>query len=377
MAAIQMLAPQMMNMMKAPAAPTDMQTVSRPSGRSFVAEMRQAMRQAYHQETAKAPSGAKPESGNGNEIPLQGENLLDGAAMSLVQQMLAALAATPQMTPEQLQALTNQISEMAVQFQLAGGTLPPGFSAEQFVQSIQAELKRAGTAKPDTAGFAATMENRMSDGVKVPEPVNPAQLSDTNQKAPVQTDSKQAGMDVSRQTGMDIPRGFKPVDSRIQIEGADAVLDRPTPSAHTLTSHYQVQGEQLRAPAAKDAAPVVSVREIPEQIQKAVESGNRQIVLRLDPPDLGQVHVRLRMNQGVLTADLKVDSGSTKDVFTSALPQIRASLEHAGIRVGELQVDLHDDYVKDQSARHGQSDAQSQNQRRNQAPREQFFEYLA
>jgi len=128
-------------------------------------------------------------------------------------------------------------------------------------------------------------------------------------------------------------------------------------------------------PKVDESAASVKVQELPATVQSAAEKGTAQMVVRLDPPDLGHLEIRLKMVQGVLTADLRVQSGSTKDILASTLPQIRSHLEQSGIRVGELMVDLHDDYVSGQG-RQQEQETRKQN-RQNRPANDNFLNYLA
>jgi flagellar hook-length control protein FliK len=79
------------------------------------------------------------------------------------------------------------------------------------------------------------------------------------------------------------------------------------------------------------------------------------------------------MDNGMLRADLKVDSPLVKDMFSMAIPQIKTSLEDSGIKVSDFFVDVKEDYYSD--GRRQQGDASHQNKQNKK--QENFFDYFA
>ena len=128
----------------------------------------------------------------------------------------------------------------------------------------------------------------------------------------------------------------------------------------------------------KEALPLHRVNELGEAAAKAAESGAKNLIVKLDPPDLGSIQIKLRMENGVLTADIRVESPATRDMFSLAVPQIRASLEDSGIKVGGMWVDHQEDFYSDGRERQGNADQQrNQQQKQTREERPRFFEYFA
>jgi flagellar hook-length control protein FliK len=125
---------------------------------------------------------------------------------------------------------------------------------------------------------------------------------------------------------------------------------------------------------AQETVPVSRLTSVDEIISKAVDTGQKTIVIRIDPPDLGNVQIRLSLDKGVLRADVRVDSNSVKDAFNLAIPQIRTSLENSGIRVSDFHVD-----VRDEQNGNAQSnnDSNKQKQRQDGEARQAFSGFFA
>jgi flagellar hook-length control protein FliK len=105
-----------------------------------------------------------------------------------------------------------------------------------------------------------------------------------------------------------------------------------------LNSVYQSANSQ-DAPA-KESMHVAKLHEIGNSFIKTLNSGSRHLIINLEPPSLGSIQIKLKMINGVLTANLKVESAAVKELFSSALPQIRASLADSGIKLSDFFVDV-------------------------------------
>lgn len=90
--------------------------------------------------------------------------------------------------------------------------------------------------------------------------------------------------------------------------------------------------------------------EVPEQVSPVLirlarltgVGEARQFTLRLSPDHLGPLSIRLTLRQGALGVDLTSATPEARKALESALPQLRASLLDAGLRVDRLEVALRD-----------------------------------
>ena len=68
----------------------------------------------------------------------------------------------------------------------------------------------------------------------------------------------------------------------------------------------------------------------------------KQFTLRLTPDNLGPLSIRLTLRQGALGVDLTTASPEARKALEAALPQLRASLHDAGLRLERLDVGMRD-----------------------------------
>src|SRR5208283_1353539 len=97
------------------------------------------------------------------------------------------------------------------------------------------------------------------------------------------------------------------------------------------------------------------------------------LVIRIDPPDLGSMQIKLSLDNGMLKANVSVDSNAVKDSFNLALPQIRTSLENAGIKVSDFQVNVREDQYRNGQERNNQG----QQQRQSRESKNGFSDFFA
>lgn len=112
----------------------------------------------------------------------------------------------------------------------------------------------------------------------------------------------------------------------------------------------------------KNAGNVDSGDSVGEQIQESIHSsflrGNQQIIIRLNPPELGKVAIKFTEQGNDITGLLQVDKPQTRDQIQQALPEIVQNLQNCGIGIKRLDVVLtnqQEQYTsKDQSSTAGQ-----------------------
>jgi flagellar hook-length control protein FliK len=100
---------------------------------------------------------------------------------------------------------------------------------------------------------------------------------------------------------------------------------------------------QLNAMAA--TTPQLPVQAIAAEITANVQIGRSRFEIRLDPPELGRIDVRLDVDrQGNVTSHLIVEKASTLDVLRRDAQQLERALQDAGLKTSDnsLQFSLRD-----------------------------------
>jgi flagellar hook-length control protein FliK len=87
--------------------------------------------------------------------------------------------------------------------------------------------------------------------------------------------------------------------------------------------------------------------------------GDRQVLIRLQPPELGTVLVRFREHGEGLDGTLKVDRTDTRREIEQALPEVVRSLQDAGVGIRRLDVTDSDSSGQDLGRGQSQQDGSS------------------
>jgi len=177
-----------------------------------------------------------------------------------------------------------------------------------------------------------------------------------------------------------IPSSVNTKAEPIQAVGNDssaaAVKDTAAASLHQSTfSAVESIVSSPRAPAPADAQPEVStnapvartpVQSVGDQILDSVQAsaarGDRQVLIRLNPPELGTVLVRFHEQGEHLTGTLEVSRSESRREVEQALPQVVRTLQEAGVQIRRLEVVTSDQPERDLTREHLAQDAWSQHQ---------------
>ncbi len=106
------------------------------------------------------------------------------------------------------------------------------------------------------------------------------------------------------------------------------------------------KAETDASPNIFDASPVKSAessnadiaRQIQETITSSYRSDSKQIVVRLDPPELGKVTIQFIEKSDGITGVLQVDQAQTRQDIERALPEIIQNLQNAGVQVKKVEI---------------------------------------
>ncbi len=134
-------------------------------------------------------------------------------------------------------------------------------------------------------------------------------------------------------------------------EGAGFVFTRKD-LARTEVSTGPKTGEQSLAQGpsmrADQAEQIITVQRVAQAIRLAHER-NGEIRLRLHPPELGALRLQMRVQEGVLTARLEVETLAAREVLLDNIAGLRERLAEHQIRVEHFDVALMNDSLGGQT----------------------------
>lgn len=83
-----------------------------------------------------------------------------------------------------------------------------------------------------------------------------------------------------------------------------------------------------------------AITELSRLVRSSIGSQRSVMMLRLDPPELGQLRIEVRMQQQTLTLRVEAQTPAGHEALQARLPELRHALEQQGIQVGRMDVEL-------------------------------------
>jgi flagellar hook-length control protein FliK len=130
------------------------------------------------------------------------------------------------------------------------------------------------------------------------------------------------------------------------VSAAAQGANPPSQAAHTLMqANDRVSGPAAAAQAPASDAQVVPLAGLAVEIAARAQAGHSRFEIRLDPPELGRIDVRLDVDtDGNVTSRLVVDRVETLDVLRRDAHTLERALQDAGLKTSDnsLQFSLRD-----------------------------------
>lgn len=82
------------------------------------------------------------------------------------------------------------------------------------------------------------------------------------------------------------------------------------------------------------------VQQISTKVAGLIDLNENKMTMRLDPPELGKVHLEIEFKPGELKVQMVVESQTVKDLLESSVSQLRDSLEKQQIKIDGLEVSV-------------------------------------
>ena len=219
------------------------------------------------------------------------------------------------------------------------------------VKQINAPLKEA-VAEPKIEVAAET------DAAAAPAPhddagniLHTARASKVPEAAPESSESKLPGARPEITAKLADGRAETPVPAvdanaaRTNSEPTSSTNALPAPAA--VSAAAAAHTAQAPASPTAQAAPAVAVplAGLAIEIAAKAQSGKNRFEIRLDPPELGRIHVRLDFDRdGNVTSRLVVDRSETLDLLRRDAPNLERAFQQAGLKTSDngLQFSLRD-----------------------------------
>ncbi|MDK2615283.1 flagellar hook-length control protein FliK [Vibrio vulnificus] len=198
-----------------------------------------------------------------------------------------------------------------------------------------AQAVHTALAQPNTATTASLSADKaamaLPEGMTantIPTAFNPAASPDV---AKSQVQSMQAALAAA---GLASVKGSSKQTST-ETQGA-----QPTAS---LYSAQTVTGQTRAENVAAQQPPMPLTRElaneqVAEKVQMMMSKNLKQLDIRLDPPELGRMQIRMTMNNDIANVHFTVTNPQARDIIEQTLPRLREMLAQQGMQLADSSV---------------------------------------
>lgn len=134
------------------------------------------------------------------------------------------------------------------------------------------------------------------------------------------------------------------------IESGEATSSEATDRVDANGAEGSTSRDTARTESADKVAPVERptidparfVSRVSRAIEFADQRGGGPVEMRLSPPELGSLQVKIQVKDGVMTAKLEVETPAARNALLDNLPALRDRLEQQQIRIDKFDVEVRD-----------------------------------
>lgn len=129
------------------------------------------------------------------------------------------------------------------------------------------------------------------------------------------------------------------------------------------TQHLQTTAQVKQAsldPSVMQAINIVksdAAKQLQERVSSMLSINNKQAEIRLDPPELGSMQIRIRSDAEQAQINFVVQNQQAKEALEQSLPRLREMLAEQGVELGESTVSYNE--PGNQQAENNEADSQS------------------
>ncbi|MGL1003865.1 flagellar hook-length control protein FliK [Vibrio vulnificus] len=130
------------------------------------------------------------------------------------------------------------------------------------------------------------------------------------------------------------------------VKGSSKQTSTETQGAQPATSLYSAQtvtGQTRAENIAAQQPPMPLTRElaneqVAEKVQMMMSKNLKQLDIRLDPPELGRMQIRMTMNNDIANVHFTVTNPQARDIIEQTLPRLREMLAQQGMQLADSSV---------------------------------------
>ncbi|ENI4130129.1 flagellar hook-length control protein FliK [Vibrio fluvialis] len=228
-------------------------------------------------------------------------------------------------------ALQAQIA-MAVQH---GATATAQQPLHQLQQAQQAVTQAQSAASADVAGQPLNQAQNAS-------PLNPAAAQFNPMLTPEMTAKTEAFNPAALKAALGA-KGLGGVEELSGAHGSDGQLAHQVAAAagqQGLSATQTLRADQMQP---QQSVPLhlskeMSADDMAERVQVMMSKNLKHVDIRLDPPELGRLHIRMNMHGDGASVQFTVSNQQARDALEHSMPRLREMLAQQGVQLADTSV---------------------------------------
>ncbi len=215
-------------------------------------------------------------------------------------------------------------------------------AAQQVVLEVQTDTRKNEKAEHGEQSEAKAGEDGKSSAHERHLGISPGAIAESVEVTTVGDQTSET----NSKTSVDAPAPTPAVNTQVNSQGV-------TQSVHSHSEAIVTRGES------KPQTPTIDRARFVQRVANAFRSAQQndgQIQLRLSPPELGSLRIEIAVRNGVLAANLEVETADARRVLLDNLPALRQRLAEQEIRIEKFEVDIR----REGGQQEGQANAREQ-----------------
>lgn len=111
-----------------------------------------------------------------------------------------------------------------------------------------------------------------------------------------------------------------------------------TPASGAVSPAFELRPSAVTSAVVESRLGSALLKDLQQQFASLEEGSSRTVELRLDPPELGRVTVRISMVGDEARVAFTAAQGGAREALEAALPKLREMFDQAGLSLGDAQV---------------------------------------
>ena len=101
-----------------------------------------------------------------------------------------------------------------------------------------------------------------------------------------------------------------------------------------------------------------------ERVNMMMSKNLKHVDIRLDPPELGRMQIKLALNQDQATVQITVANQSVREIVEQSMPRLREMMQQQGLQLAQSSVDQQDAGQRQSLTQQNGQEQSNQNSRR-------------